>query len=268
VTLAVYLSLQGVLLVILGDGGAIAIAAKPIFGINNYNLSVWAGWLLFAVSAAGYAILGYVRIRQRRRSGLATVSYSVWALKSLALTVMLGIATYYLNQERSFNAATSIKGVPQVVVLMLILTLGLTFLLVRTSFGRHVYAIGGNTEAARRAGINVKLVKTICFVICSTMAAVAGILFASRNGSVSPSTGGDTTLLLAVGAAVIGGCSLFGGKGRVIDAVIGGLVVAVISNGMLLLGLSAAAVDILTGLVLLVAATVDSVSRRRAQASG
>ena len=151
---------------------------------------------------------------------------------------------------------------------MLVLLLGLTFLLVRTPFGRHVYAIGGNKEAARRAGIDVHLVMVICFIICSTMAAVAGILYASRNNSISPTTGGGTDLLLAVGAAVIGGCSLFGGKGRVLDAVIGGLVVAVIANGMLLLGLKDAYVDIFTGAVLLLAATVDALSRRRATASG
>ena len=138
--------------------------------------------------------------------------------------------------------------------------LGLTFLLSRTPFGRHVYAVGGNAEAARRAGIGVPL-KPICFIICSMLAATAGILFGSRNNSISPSTGGGTVLLLAVAAAVIGGTSLFGGKGRVIDAVIGGFVVAVIQNGMNLMGVSASYVYIFTGLVLLLAASVRRLVR-------
>jgi D-xylose transport system permease protein len=149
---------------------------------------------------------------------------------------------------------------------LVVLVVGLTLLLTKTSFGRHVYAVGGNAEAARRAGIGVPNIKLICFIICSMLAATAGILLGSRNNSISPTTGGGTTLLLAVAAAVIGGTSLFGGKGRVIDAVIGGLVVAVISNGMNLLGLAAAYVYMFTGLVLLLAASVDALSRRRAAA--
>jgi D-xylose transport system permease protein len=267
VTLAYFLALQGVMLAIIGAGGTVPIHDKQILAINNNNLPIWLGWVLFIVCAGGYAVLGYARIRSRRRSGLSSVSIQVWAAKSIILAVLLGVATYYLSQQRGKNGA-DIKGVPEVVVLMLILLLGLTFLLVRTPFGRHVYAIGGNKEAARRAGIDVHLVMVICFMICSTMAAVAGILYASRNNSISPTTGGGTDLLLAVGAAVIGGCSLFGGKGRVLDAVIGGLVVAVIGNGMLLLGLKDAYVEIFTGAVLLLAATVDALSRRRAAASG
>jgi D-xylose transport system permease protein len=145
---------------------------------------------------------------------------------------------------------------------------GLTFILGRTAWGRHVYAVGGNAEAARRAGINVPRIKLTCFVICSTLAAVGGILLASRNNSVSPNTGGELTLLYAVGAAVIGGTSLFGGKGRILDAVIGGLVVAVIDNGMGLLNQPQGRVYMVTGAILLVAASVDAISRRKAAASG
>lgn len=163
---------------------------------------------------------------------------------------------------------TSLKGVPMVVVVLLGLLIVLTFALTRTSWGRHVYAIGGNAEAARRAGINVPGVRLSCFVICSTLAAIAGVLLASRDNSVSPTTGGSSTLLYAVGAAVIGGISLFGGKGRIVDAIIGGLVVAVIDNGMSLLNQSSGRVYMVTGLVLLIAASVDALSRRRAAASG
>ena len=184
---------------------------------------------------------------------------TVWALKSVALAVILGLAIAYLSKQRSPDGTGNIKGVPDVVLLLLFLLLVLTFLLVRTPIGRHVYAIGGNAEAARRAGINVTLTKTLCFVMCSTLAGVAGVVYASNlNSVVNGQTGGGQDLLLAVGAAVIGGCSLFGGRGRILDAVIGGLVVVVIANGMLLLNLKDAYVQIFSGLVLLVAAGVDA----------
>jgi D-xylose transport system permease protein len=154
------------------------------------------------------------------------------------------------------------------VLIILLLLVGLTFLLGRTAFGRHVYAVGGNTEAARRAGIKVSSIKITCFIICSTMAAVAGVLLASRDNSVSPTTGGAQTLLYAVGAAVIGGTSLFGGRGKVMDAVIGGLVVAVIANGLPLITQQSGIQYVVTGGVLLVAASVDALSRRRSSASG
>ena len=154
------------------------------------------------------------------------------------------------------------------VAILLVLLVGLTFLLTRTAFGRHVYAVGGNAEAARRSGINVPGIKWTCFIIGSTLAAIGGIMIASRDNSISPSTGGASTLLYAVGAAVIGGTSLFGGKGRVVDAILGGLVIAIIINGMGLLNQPSSVVFMVTGLVLLVAASVDAISRRRAAATG
>ena len=149
-----------------------------------------------------------------------------------------------------------------------VVVVGLTFLLRRTKFGRHIYAVGGNAEAARRAGINVTRVKIVCFVMGSLLAAMAGIVLASRDNSISPTTGGSTTLLLAVGAAVIGGTSLFGGKGRIIDAIIGGLVVAVLANGMPFITKESSYQFIVTALVLLLAASVDAISRRRTAATG
>ncbi|HET6484750.1 MAG TPA: ABC transporter permease, partial [Actinoplanes sp.] len=141
-------------------------------------------------------------------------------------------------------------------------------LLSRTRWGSHVYAVGGNAEAARRAGINVPMVQLSCFMMCSTVAAVGGIMLASYSGGVNNITGGSTILLYAVGAAVIGGTSLFGGKGKVINAVIGGAVIAVIDNGMGLLGFSAGTKYIFTGIILLIAASVDALARRRAAATG
>jgi D-xylose transport system permease protein len=269
VTLAMFLALQGLMLLIIGEGGTISVKNEVILAIENKNLSPLAGWILFLVVALGYAFVTGVQLRRRRAEGLTSQSPSVWLFKVLTLTVLYGLFTWYFNQERSKNPSiASIKGVPYIVPLIIVLLVGLTFLLSRTSFGRHVYAVGGNTEAARRAGINVRGVKIACFIMCSTLAAVAGILFASRDNSVSPSTGGSTTLLYAVGAAVIGGTSLFGGRGRVWDAVIGGLVVAVIGNGLPLITQQAGIQFIVTGLVLLVAASVDALSRRRSAATG
>jgi D-xylose transport system permease protein len=162
----------------------------------------------------------------------------------------------------------SLKGVPIVVPVIIVLLIGWTFVLRRTAYGRHIYAVGGNREAARRAGINVDRIRISAFVICSAMAAVGGIIAASRANSVDPNTGGSNVLLYAVGAAVIGGTSLFGGKGRVLDAILGGAVVAVIDNGMGLMGYSAGVKYVVTGLVLLLAAGVDALSRKRAAATG
>lgn len=269
VTLAMFLALQGLMLIIIGEGGTISINNPQILAIMNSNMSPLAGWILFLITAGGYALSTYRSTISRRKAGLHTQSMQVWAVKAISLTVLLGFSTYLLNQERSRNPQlTSIKGVPYVVIVILVLLVGLTFLLMRTGFGRHVYAVGGNAEAARRAGISVSGIKIACFIICSTLAAVAGILFASKDNSVSPSTGGSTTLLFAVGAAVIGGTSLFGGRGKIRDAILGGLVVAVIGNGLPLITDKSGIQFIVTGLVLLIAASVDALSRKRAMASG
>jgi D-xylose transport system permease protein len=269
VTLAAFLGLQGVILQILGDGGDIRVDDSHWLALNNSNMPIWLGWTLCVAVVVGYALLMLRRIQRRRASGLPSQSLSVWAAKVIFLAIALGLPTYYLSQERSRNpAVASIKGVPIVVAVILVLLLILTFLLVRTPFGRHVYATGGNAEAARRAGIGVPSIRLLCFIICSTMAAVAGILIASRDNGATSQTGGSLTLLYAVAAAVIGGTSLFGGKGRVVDAIIGGLVIAVISNGLGLLNQSSAVTYIVTAIVLLLAASVDAIARRRAVSSG
>jgi len=269
VTLAAFLGLQGVLLKLIGEGGTIPIRDDVLLAINNEDLPVWLGWALYAVTVGLFAAVLLRRYAGRRASGLPTQGMPVVLVKIGSVALLLGLATLFLSRERSRNPeAASIKGLPMVVLLLLVLLVVLTFLLSRTPFGRHVYAVGGNTEAARRAGINVWKVKLICFVISSSLAAVGGIMLASRDNSISPTTGGASTLLYAVGAAVIGGTSLFGGKGRVIDAILGGLVIAVIINGMGLLNQPSSVVFIVTGIVLLVAASVDALSRRRAASSG
>jgi D-xylose transport system permease protein len=269
VTLAAFLGLQGLLLVLIGEGGTIAYRSETVLAIMNKNMPVWLGWALFVVGLGGYALLTLRRSISRRAAGLTADPLSVWAVKTAALVVIVGAATFYLSGERSRNPQiSSIKGVPVVVAVIVVLLVVLTFMLTRTSWGRHIYAVGGNAEAARRSGINVAAVRLSCFMLCSSLAAIAGVLLASRDNSVSPTTGGQQTLLYAVGAAVIGGTSLFGGKGRIVDAIIGGLVVAVIDNGMSLLRQPPGRVFIVTGLVLLIAASVDALSRKRAAATG
>jgi len=267
VTLAAFLAFQGILLLLAGEGGTIPIADKTILAVENSNLTPVQGWILWAVTSALYVAGGLNRINSRRKAGLVVELTQLWAMKTVALLVITGAAVYQLNQERGLSATNSTKGVPIVAPLILLILVAGTFLLSKTAFGRHIYAVGGNAEAARRAGINVKRVRTVAFVLCSSLAAVAGMLFASRMNSISPSTGGSSTLLYAVGAAVIGGVSLFGGKGRMRDAILGGLVVAVIDNGMGLLGYGAGIQFLVTGAVLLVSAGVDAVSRRGALAN-
>jgi D-xylose transport system permease protein len=268
VTLAAFLMFQGLLLLLAGEGGTIRIEDPTILAVQNNNLSPLLSWAFFVAVSAIYVLIGLARINSRRKAGLKSELKKLWAIKTAALLVIGVGAVWALNLERSNNPdLVSLKGTPYVVPVILVLLVGGTFVLSRTAYGRHIYAVGGNAEAARRAGINVKNIRTSAFVICSAFAAIAGMLFASRQNSISPTTGGSSTLLYAVGAAVIGGTSLFGGKGKMRDAVLGGLVVAVIDNGMGLLGYAAGIKFIVTGAVLLISAGVDAISRRGATTS-
>jgi D-xylose transport system permease protein len=269
VTLSFFLGLQGVMLWIIGNGGTIPVRDETILSIMNKNLPETWGWILTALAVVAYAGVGLNRRRVRNAAGLPAEPVVLLGAKVVGLAVLLGVVTYLLNLERSVRPGlNSLKGMPVVVPVTAVFVVVLTFVLKRTAFGRHIYAVGGNAEAARRAGINVAGIRVAGFVICSTLASVAGILFASRDNSISPTTGGSQTLLLAVGAAVIGGTSLFGGKGRVLDAIIGGLVIAVIANGLPLITSEASAQYVVTALVLLLAASVDAIARRRAAATG
>ncbi|MDG4793945.1 ABC transporter permease [Micromonospora sp. WMMD1082] len=269
VTLAAFLAFQGVVLLLMEAGRNISVRDPVIVAIANRNLPPVLGWALAALAVGGFAAVQLARHRKRNRRGLVNDPLAVVLARIGVLALVLGIAVYVLNLERSRNVLiSSLKGVPIVVPIIALLLVLWTFVLQRTSYGRHIYAVGGNKEAARRAGINVDRIRISVFVICSSMAAIGGIVAASRANSVDPNTGGSNVLLYAVGAAVIGGTSLFGGKGRVIDAVIGGAVVAVIDNGMGLMGYSSGVKYVVTGTVLLAAATIDALSRRRAAATG
>jgi D-xylose transport system permease protein len=263
VTLAAFLAFQGILLLLAGEGGTIRVEDETILAVQNSNISPIGSWVFFIVIAVAYVLVGLSSMNSRRNAGLKTELKKLWIIKTAGLLTITGLAVFALNLERSNNPdLVSLKGIPYVVPVILLLLVVGTFVLGRTAFGRHIYAVGGNAEAARRAGINVKRIRITAFMICSGFAAIAGMIFASRQNSISPTTGGSSTLLYAVGAAVIGGTSLFGGKGKVRDAILGGLVVAVIDNGMGLLGYAAGIKFIVTGMVLLVSAGVDAISRR------
>jgi D-xylose transport system permease protein len=269
VTLSAFLALQGVLLTVIGTGGTVPVRSPFVLSLMNNNMTPVLGWVMWLVVVLGAALVELSGRRRRTKAGLASPSIAIPALRIAVLAVLLGLLVYFFNLERAVNPAIkSLKGVPLIVPIAVVFVVVLSFVLKRTRFGQHIYAVGGNAEAARRAGINVNRIKIACFMISSALAAFGGILLVSRANSVSPSTGGASTLLLAVGAAVIGGTSLFGGKGRIIDAIIGGLVIAVIQNGLPLITQRAEIQYIVTGLVLLLAASVDAISRRRAAASG
>ncbi|MDT7575155.1 MAG: D-xylose transport system permease protein [Pseudonocardiales bacterium] len=262
VTLALFIARQGVILQLIGDGGTLGLRDPVINAVANGNLSTLGSWILFIVAAGGYAAVLLNRQISRRKLGLVAQPTGLVLIKIAAVLILAAIATFLLTENRS-PGATQISGVPYVVPIVLVLLVAGTFVLDRTRFGRHIYAVGGNREAARRAGIDVVKIRAAVFVISSAFAAIGAIIYSSKVGSVSPSAGGGNTLLFAVGGAVIGGTSLFGGRGRISNAVIGGAVLATVNNGMGLLGQPASVVFLVNGIVLLLAASVDVLSRRR-----
>jgi D-xylose transport system permease protein len=265
VTLAAFLAFQGLQLVIIGQGGLYRIESREILNIENGNLSRPAGWALVVIAVVATLLTGLVARRQRAQSGQPNRPIVILYVRTIGVAVLASATVYFLNLERSQNIGHPLYGVPIVVPLVAVLLVLGTFLLDRTRFGRHIYAVGGNAEAARRAGINVKRVRVLVFTLCSTIAAFAGIISASRVGSVDASAG-RTIVLNGVAAAVVGGVSLFGGKGRLSQAAIGGFVISVIDNGLGLLGLNSGVNLAVTGGVLLLAATADALSRKRGSA--
>jgi D-xylose transport system permease protein len=270
ITLATFLAFQGVTLILIGGQGSVNLPGNtPLIKLENSFVPLWLGWVMLGVFVLGYSAVKVNDAVQRRRAGLPSTPYTVIAAKVAAIAAVGTAFTYEMgiNRNLSTNAFFSSKaqGMPWVVPLLVLLFCGWNFILTRTRYGRHVYAVGGSAEAARRAGIVVSRIRISVFVVGSCMAAISGLVAASLLQSVQSNAGAGNTLLLAVGAAVIGGTSLFGGHGRVIDAVLGGLVVAVIINGMsdLIQGANSAGYEwIVTGAVLLLAAGFDAVVRR------
>jgi len=266
VTLAGFLGWQGLMILILGQGGTIPIPNDVINDLANGNVSPAAGWMVMGVLVGLFALLMWFRDSRRRASGLVAPPPSLTALKIAVAAVAGAVVLLVCNANR--GVLVPIRGVPWVVLIVLGVLAAWTFVLGRTRFGRYVYAIGGNPEAARRAGINLSLIRTVAFALVGLTAGAAGIVYASRLRSVSTSLDGGTLVLYAIASAVIGGTSLFGGRGKALHAVMGGLVIAAIANGMGLLGMSAASQLMVTALVLLAAATVDAVARRGRQVAG
>jgi D-xylose transport system permease protein len=268
VTLAFFLGLQGAMLKFIGQGGSVRFNDEVLRGLAIKNIDPVVGWIGAAVLVAAFALLSLRTHRTQVSQGLQHPPLSLVAIRiGVVAAVLFGLVAF-MNQNRSRNPNFPIEGVPQMLIVVVALLILWTFILTRTRYGRHIYAVGGNAEAARRAGISVVRIRTSAFVACSTMAAVSGLLLAANTGKISPGSGGSNTLLYAVGAAVIGGTSLFGGRGRAVDAIIGGLVIATIINGLLLLNNAAWLNFVVTGGVLLLAAGVDAISRRRRSAAG
>jgi D-xylose transport system permease protein len=260
VTLAGFLFWQGVMLKILGNGGSVLINVSIINDIAAGNLTPIAGWVIMLVIVGIFGVLSWRRDARRRAAGLVAPPQSFTALKIVA-ALAGGVAIVLLcNADRGIRVP--VQGVPWVVLLVFGVLAVWTFVLGRTRFGRYIYAIGGNAEAARRAGVNLPGIRTIAFTLCSFTAGIAGVIYASRLRSISTAFEGGTLVLYAVAAAVIGGTSLFGGRGKALHGVLGGVVIAGIVNGMGLLEMSAATQYMVTALVLLVAVTIDAVARR------
>ena len=259
VTLAGLLAWNGVVLLLIGDRGTVIIQNSFFVGFANDFLPEATSWMLAIGAVALYAGSLLWERHQRTKNDLERAPDLLLLLRVLGLAAAAFAVVYVAYQDR---------GIPYVFLMLTGAYILWTFVLNRTRFGRHIYAVGGNTEAARRAGISVDRVKIACFMICSMMAALGGIVLASRLRSIDTNSGGGSILLYSIAAAVIGGTSLFGGRGSMKAAVLGALVIGSIDNGLGLLGLSAGTKFVVTGLVLLAAVSVDSLSRRGRESAG
>jgi D-xylose transport system permease protein len=270
VTLAGYLIWFGVMIVMIGPAGGVSITSsilpnqQALFGIVNAYIDpvvAWIGLGLIVVLLGGSL---WLRDANRRRSGLVAPPVGLTLAKIVAIAVAGAAVVAITSLNRGRNIP--IIGMPWVVpVVLVVLAIGTVFL-ERTAFGRHMYAVGGNSEAARRAGINVPRVRTVAFILCSATAGLAGVIYLSQIGGITTNIAGGSLVLYAVAATVIGGTSLFGGRGRAIHGLLGGLVIGAIYNGLYLLGLPIQYQLIITGLVLLAAVSIDSLSRKGAGA--
>jgi D-xylose transport system permease protein len=268
VTLGGLLLGEGLLLLLINSaapnsGGIIRLpATNVLYYIENENVNPVADWIIMAAAVVASGAVFWVRDSRRRASNLAAPPASVTALK-VAVMAVAGVVIVLIGNTNRGRFITAVRGLPWVVLIVTVLLIAWSVLLGRTRFGRYVYAIGGNAEAARRSGINLTRVRVLAFGLCGLTAGMMGIILASQQGGMSNNVNGGQNVLYAVAAAVIGGTSLFGGRGRMLGALLGGLIVAVIYNGLSLLGLGDAAQYMWTAAVLLAAITVDTLARRR-----
>lgn len=257
VTLAGLLIWSGVVLILttqFSTTGTLVIQDPIVLGISNSYLPALWGWILYGIALLAFSTSLIARRRSRLRQGLKASPAGLLIALILAIAAVAGAGVFYVNRDR---------GVPGVAVLSLVLLVFWSFVANQTRFGRYVYAVGSNPEAARRAGIDVDRVRILVFMISGFMAGVGGIILASRLRSVDTNAGGGNLLLNAVAAAIIGGTSLFGGRGKVSNALFGALIIASVENGMGLLGLPSGVRIFVNGVVLLVAVLIDALSRGR-----
>jgi D-xylose transport system permease protein len=261
ITLAGLLAFLGVQLWLLGNTGAINIPFdSPLVKFAQLDfVPEWLSYVFVLCAAGALFATGFVHAQKRRRASLSAMSNRVLIIRSVLLLVILGVAVYVLNEDR---------GVGWMFVFFLGLVLVMHYVFTRTKFGRSMFAVGGNEEAARRAGINVRAVYTWGFVLCSGFAALGGVLGAARLAAANQQSGSGDVNLNAIAAAVIGGTSLFGGRGSAFAALLGILVISAISNGLTLLNLNSSYRFMVTGAVLLLAVAVDSVARKSRTSSG
>jgi D-xylose transport system permease protein len=259
VTLAGLLTWQGAQLKVLGETGTLNVTDSKITGLTGTFYSDSVGWIMAAVAIGAFALVTLNGRRTRAKAGLPAAPITSLAIRLGVVAAAIIASVAVLNADR---------GVPLAALILVGFVVGFQYMAQRTRFGRHIYAVGGNAEAARRAGINVTRVRVIVFMIGSTMAAIGGLMAMSRLLAVNQSSGGSDLLLLAIAGPVIAGTSLFGGRGTVWSALLGALVIGSISNGMDLLALESSVKFMVTGGVLLAAVIVDALARQQRQASG
>jgi D-xylose transport system permease protein len=268
VTLAGFLGWQGALLYVLGSTGTVNLSDPLIVGISNSRLPVLAGWIIGILFVAIFAF-SQIRERARRvRTGVPTQTNAMLIGRVVLIAIVILAAIGIMSVDRNPSHTIPIEGVPSAVIFLIGFILIFDFTTRRTKFGRYIYAVGGNAEAARRAGINVEQIKIIVFILSSALAACGGILAGSRLYAVNQSSGSGDVLLNAIAAAVIGGTSLFGGRGNVWSALLGALVIGSIANGMDLLALASSIRFMVTGAVLLIAVTLDAYTRAHREQTG
>jgi len=273
VTLAGLLIFNGVLLIVLAFGpfsGYPSLSGsqpnvRALYNLMWGHISPLQGWIVMAVIVGALSLNLFLRDSRRRRSGLVAPPVGLTYLKILGMAAVGVAIVVVCNLNRA--AVGTLEGLPWAIFIVAGVLGAWTFLLQRTRYGRYIYAIGGNPEAARRAGVNVNAIRTWAFVLCAFTAGIAGLLYASYLGGMSNNVNGGQLVLYSVAAAVIGGTSLFGGRGRAAHGVLGGLVIGGIYNGMYLLGLAVQWEFIVTGGVLIAAVTIDALSRRGTVAS-
>jgi D-xylose transport system permease protein len=267
VSLAGFIGLQGALLYVLGTSGTINLNDDFILALMNRLLPVWLGWVAGLAFVGAYGLDGLWNRRRRARAGLLIPPISLFLVRLAVIAVPVLAVVALMSTDRG-RGVIPVAGVPLGVVILVGFVVIFDLICGRTIFGRHLYATGGNAEAAKRAGINVDRIRLVVFVLSSTLAACGGVLAASRLFAVNQGSGGGNFTLDAIACAVIGGTSLFGGRGSVWSALLGALVIGSIANGMDLLALPSSVKYMIEGGVLLVAVTIDAVSRRGRQAAG